>query len=253
MAGTEDANRGAGTPDLSVAGSDGSVDDSGNVLGGSAGNATAVAVGPTASTVADSAGSVAIGENATANRFDQVVIGRNASAEVNSWDSVVIGVGAASGSDEGAVVIGRDAVGGSSRSTAVGGESSATNSDATAVGFQANAEANGVAVGRLANSRNTGVAIGHRTTCGVNLSGPVAIGQDASVTHDGSIAIGQGVASTAADQVRFGARHVELGDVTTPAAPGAGNGRLAFRDNGGTQELVVVFANGAVKVLADDV
>ncbi len=44
---------------------------------------------------------------------------------------------------------------------------------------------------------------------------------------------------------------LEFYNMTTPAAGAASTGRLAFRDNAGTQEFVAVFANGTVKVLAN--
>jgi hypothetical protein len=45
----------------------------------------------------------------------------------------------------------------------------------------------------------------------------------------------------------------ELGEVATPAAPGANKARLFVRDNGaGKTQLCVRFATGTVKVLATE-
>lgn len=46
-------------------------------------------------------------------------------------------------------------------------------------------------------------------------------------------------------------RHVDIAEMETPIAPGAGTGRLFVRDNGsGKSQLCVLFGSGAVQVLA---
>jgi len=73
------------------------------------------------------------------------------------------------------------------------------------------------------------------------------------VNHDRSVAVGADSESTAADQVQFGLRHVELREVTAPGTPGSNRVRLYAQDNGaGKTQLIAKFQSGATVVIATD-
>jgi hypothetical protein len=66
--------------------------------------------------------------------------------------------------------------------------------------------------------------------------------------------LGASVTTTAADQVRIAARHIEAVELAAdPAAPAANGGRLYLKDNGsGKTQLCILFATGAVQVISTE-
>ena len=211
-------------------------EDSGNVGSGFARSNASVAVGPKSST-GDNAQSTAMGVGATSGGAEQVIIG----------------AGAASTNGSRSVLIGRSASGAASDQTAVGANTVAGSygfvtllgSAATATGAQA------VAVGRNASAITDGVAVGSGASATVN--GGVALGRNSVCGHNGSIAFGKDSATTAANQVQVGARHLELTITNMAATPTAGKGRIGFEDNGaGKAQLIVRWANGSKTILATE-
>ena len=196
-------------------------DDTGNVLGGTATGDNSVAVGSSAS-AGNTFRSIAVGAGATTSSADATTVGRGSSA---AGSAATLGADASAGTN----------------GVAVGRQSSAgTNWGDVAVGR------------RAAASGARTVAVGHDSTASATEA--VAVGESATAGHNQSVALGRSAATTAVSQVAIGPRHIELRDVTTPATPTLTTAaRLGVRDNAGTQELVVVFGDGTVKVLADDV
>lgn len=217
--------------------------------GDDGGNDSSVAVGNSA--VASDVQSVVIGQNASADRDDTVLIGYNASAVSNTFQSVGIGSGVslASGADN-SVAIGESAQAQNSECVVVGEQANASSNAATVVGQGASAASNGVAVGRDAAANNLGVALGDSASVALNTFG-VAVGEGTSCDHDEAVALGRGVATSDTNQVKVGARHLALDEISDPATPPADEGRLYFRDDGsGTTELVVLFDSGNETILA---
>lgn len=78
-----------------------------------------------------------------------------------------------------------------------------------------------------------------------------AIGYQARADHANSVALGNDVTTTADNQVELGARMVEVKEISDPGTGAADSARLFARDNGsGKTQLCVVFASGAVQVIA---
>ena len=211
-------------------------EDGGNVGSGFARSNASVAVGPKSST-GDNAQSIAMGVGATSGGAEQVIIG----------------AGAASTSGSRSILIGRSASGGAADQTVVGASTVAGSygfvtligSAATATGAQS------VAAGRNATATTDGVAVGSGASATVN--GGVAIGRNAACGHNGSVAFGKDSATTAANQVQVGARHMELAITNMAATPTAGKGRIGFEDNGaGKAQLIVRWTNGSKTILATE-
>jgi hypothetical protein len=125
--GTVPTSQGNGTLAMETAG----VDDSGNVLGGSASSSGDVAAHPNATANTD-AGGIGIGDgaNATAS-FNAIAIGRN--ADCSATDGTSVGP-IASVSGEGATALGRSASASGDDSCALGRGAEATNANAGVLG-----------------------------------------------------------------------------------------------------------------------
>jgi hypothetical protein len=108
----------------------------------------------------------------------------------------------------------------------------------------------GMESGQSSASQVDGITtIGYRSAAGA--ANATALGREARADHSGSVAIGYQAVTTAPDQVEVGARHVEYVEITDPGAGATNSARLYARDNGsGKTQLCVVFASGAVQVLA---
>lgn len=212
------------------------VEDAGNITSGYARSNASVAVGPRSST-GDVAQSVALGVAASSGGAGQVIIGAGA-ASTNGSRSVLIGR-SASGSAADQVAVGGNTNPGSYGFVTLIGSAS------TATGAQA------VAAGRNATATTDAVAVGGGASATVN--GGVAIGRNATAGHDGSVAFGKDSATTSANQVQVGARHIELAISNMAATPTAGKGRIGFEDNGaGKAQLIVRWANGSKTILATE-
>jgi len=212
------------------------VEDAGNITTGFARSNASVAVGPRSST-GDNAQSIAVGVAASSGGAEQVVIG----------------AGAASTKGSRSVLIGRSASGSAADQVAVGGNTNPGSygfvtligSASTATGPQA------VAAGRNATATTDAVAIGGGASATV--SGGVAVGRNAVAGHNGSVAFGKDAATTSANQVQVGARHIELAITNMSATPTPGKGRLGFEDNGsGKAQLIIRWANGQKTILATE-
>jgi hypothetical protein len=136
--------------------------------------------------------------------------------------------------------------------TGMGYNSNPNGDNSVAVGFNASAAAdNTTAIGASTTATNASVVIG----TGASASGlaATAIGPYSASTHFDSVALGYNTATTATAQVKAGARHVELTEITDPAAGATNSARLYSRDNGsGKTQLVVRFPTGAIQVLATE-
>ncbi len=98
---------------------------------------------------------------------------------------------------------------------------------------------------------NDTVALGFYAVYGA--VGATALGANAEALHSQSVALGQGVITTAASQVALSTRHIEMVEISDPAAGAANSARLYAKDNGsGKTQLVVRFASGAVQVIATE-
>lgn len=138
----------------------------------------------------------------------------------------------------------------------------------TGIGHQAGANPNGVAANESTTADNQtliGCQTGQGSTTareGITCVGfraiadgtrATAVGRAAVAGHDNSVALGDASSTTAALQVKLGGRHIELVEVTEPAAGAANSARLYAKDNGsGKTQLCVRFATGAVAVLATE-
>lgn len=100
-----------------------------------------------------------------------------------------------------------------------------------------------------ATQRNDVVALGYVAV--VDADDAIAIGSGANASHTGAISLGKAVATTAAQQLNIGARHIELTELAADPAAGATNaGRFYLKDNGsGKSQLAFRFATGAVQIL----
>lgn len=245
--------------------------DTGNSVGGESASASSVSVGPRASTsgirslaigvgaaVTATQDGVAIGESAQVGGTSGSAIGKSANAapygtaigtSASAGNSgVAIGEGSSATS---AVAVGRGVVAPSS-SVVIGPTASvAVGSSAGSIGSSAVARNAGVAVGQGAkNEGNDAVAIGGSASAHSN---GTAVGKSALVAsnHSRSVALGHSAASSAADQLAIGPRHVEIGEVTAPTAPAADKARLYIEDDGtGKTRLMVRFATGAAVQVA---
>lgn len=215
--------------------------NSGTAVGASSvstGNGQALGVsstaGPSGTAVGVSAyglNGTAVGSSARAPRTDNLAVGNTARAATDADGNVVhataVGPTArASGAGGYTTALGSAAVASGDRSTALGAAAQATTVRATAVGQNAQA-----------------------TTA---LYG-VAIGADATCTHQDSVALGRGSTTTTSLQVQIGGRHIAMLEVSDPAAAPVDGARLYARDNGaGKTQLCVRFATGATQVIATE-
>lgn len=207
--------------------------DTGGAVGGTANIGDSLALGPQ-STTGDASRSVAVGVGAVASTTqDCTSVGNAASA---STQGTAVGSGAVAHSY--GVAIGK-------------GATTGTNTEGTAIGTgAANTSTGAVAVGRSSSAGNASTAVGQLAVA--SGSGALALGYGAQATHTRSVVLRD--ASTAPYQIQGGARHVELTEVASaPGAGAANSARLYVRDDGsGKTQLVVIFATGAVQVLATE-
>ena len=100
-----------------------------------------------------------------------------------------------------------------------------------------------------ATQSNDITTIGYRALA--DGTGATSLGSGANAAYAGSIALGLNTVTTAADQLKFGARHMEMVEITAPAAGAANSARIYAVDNGaGKTQLMVQFATGAAVQLA---
>lgn len=246
----------AGTQDVTALGYGAST-----IVGASA----AVAVGSSASTTGSQA--VAVGHGASAYNLG-VAIGYNAAA-ITAANSVAVGNSATTGGQANAVSLGYLATCTQGSTVSVGALSDATGAQAVALGY--NAQATGsqsTALGYGAAASNSeaaafgtsasatgsqGTAVGKGATAVAAQSVALGNGSSAAVGHTKSVALGYAQITTAANQIRIGDAHLELAEMTEPAAGAANSGRLYLKDNGsGKTQLCVRFNTGAVQVLATE-
>ena len=141
-----------------------------------------------------------------------------------------------------------------------------TGTNNVAMGVSAQHSPNGVAANGHTTASN-GVSIGHQaglgsatqdediTTIGFRAiatgAGAVSLGSGAHAAFTQSVALGMSTVSTAAAQVHLGSRHMEMVEITAPAAGATNSARIFAEDNGaGKTRLMVRFATGAVQQLA---
>lgn len=173
--------------------------------------------------------------------------------------------------DSGCIAIGNLAEAGHGSFTnnnciAIGGSAKAPGDGGISIGSSTSSESNGICIGQAASSVSNSVVIGKDASTSdggcvavgkfavISVLNGTAIGTDTSVDHSGSTALGQGVATTASDQVKIGARHLALDEMTAPGAPPADEARLFCRDDGsGNTEIAAIFSSGEIKVIATGV
>ena len=220
-------------------GGGGSVDDSGNVLGGTADDASSVAVHDTADADANTVGSVVIGRNAAAgNPGDgagdgHVAIGDGASTLINSnfgrSYEVAIGRNAVSSGGQG-VAIGHGSSSGSGRTVAIGNNASATSTATVALGDDASVSSSGL------------LALGGG--CKADSRGGIAIGFDSTVsTFQSSIVIGFEAEATKAKQFVVGS--------TTESITSGAIDELMLGVADAREPLITANADGTYKILAN--
>jgi len=82
-------------------------------------------------------------------------------------------------------------------------------------------------------------------------AGATSLGSGAHAAFTQSVALGMSTVSTAASQVHLGSRHMEMVEITAPAAGATNSARIFAEDDGaGKTRLMVRFATGAVQQLA---
>ncbi|WP_028255295.1 ESPR-type extended signal peptide-containing protein, partial [Veillonella magna] len=147
-------------------------------------------------------GAVALGNKSSASEEGSVAIGNHSTAL--GTNSVAIGGGSANG--VGAISIGADSSSTYNGAITLGRNSEATNQDAIALGAgSAVGSVGGFAVsgGYVGTSDYYGIAIGAGASVDGghnNIGGGIALGKDAKVTAEGSVALGYGSEAGAANQ-----------------------------------------------------
>lgn len=223
----------------------------------------------------DGAGSVLLGDGATATGIGSVALGSAASATVDN--GLAVGANAASsganstavGSSAQAVATDTVAVGAFATGTlaatgwtVVGKDAYADAADATAVGRGAQALAeSGTAIGAtayVADSATNGVAVGQNAKAQAVASLALGSNTDVAATHGNSVAIGYQAATTRAAQIMLGDpndtyRAVIVGGKLY-AVSGVNFGshpdsRLGFYGSEGTVQPVVTGSDGGVIAL----
>ena len=181
------------------------------------------------------AASVVVGFEATVESFNCVAVGRQAKVtDGGSAFSVAIGNRAESKGEAG---------------VAIGSFCITEQGNGVAIGDKCVTQDNAVAIGDTALASASSVAVGHEATA--TSTNTVAIGRLATASHGNSVALGERSITTATSQVNLSDRHIEMDNVATQLSPAAGSARYYFRDNGGTQEFVVIFGNGTEKIIAN--
>lgn len=133
----------------------------------------------------------------------------------------------------------------------------AASSDNTAVGYRALFAVSG-AVGNTVMGRQAGETIttgnvntfiGYKAGAGApsNITDAVAVGAYASPLHDYTVVLGRSSASTAANQVAIGARHLEIRNSAQPTVP-TGGARIWYESS--TGQLKAILPSGTITTLA---
>ena len=245
------------------------------------GNGRMVVIGPEIDTAAENG--VIIGRGSTMSGSFQVCIGSNCS--LGSTGVVALGSGVAATGNN-AVAVGFSITASGTDTVAIGksltalsegiviGNTSSTvtgGNQATLIGSNCFADLHSVVIGYASSAGQYSVAIGRGVTSGsagaltgyVDVAigngasatgvGSTVIGASSSCTHNNSSVLGYNLASTAADQVKLGARHIELNEMTAPSAGATNSARIFSRDNGsGKTQVCVIFPTGAIQVLATE-
>ena len=216
-------------------------------LGGTASNENSIALGKdTKADNADSAVSVAIGQNAEASGAQSLAIGFGNVSETNQSGNTPYPVSATQASAKGAIAIGINTGAKGEHSIAMGSYTDAAKDSSVAIGFDTHAvEDSSVAIGSGTKAAGRySVALGLSSIAGTETNdeknpldggGSVAMGYAASAEASRSIAIGTG--ATAADSQFTTA----VGDSTTAQAEGSvaiGAGSIATRGAGNKESIV---------------
>lgn len=202
---------------------------------GETGQSTGLALG--INSAATNRGALAVGTVSKSLGFGSVALGESSKA-------------GASVANPGATAVGQSASALPSYSTAVGGESLAGGTQSTSVGRAASSVGNSTAVGESALASGIeSTALGKSASA--TTTHAVALGRGAVASHINSVALGTLQQTTAAQQVKVGARHFEIAPATGVAAPAEGSARLYLQTNAGTGklELVIRFPTGAHQVI----
>jgi hypothetical protein len=244
-----------------------------------------MAIGPGASTVDAIDESFAIGPNTVTGAARTIAIGYN--LDLDSSISIILGHGSSAngsfttivghdctGEQAGSTLFGYGVTSGGPECTALGAYATGGTNQSTIVGYAANADSAGikssgfgnriVVSGENASGVGQGASIAAWNSLGIGCiasvhstaTGSGAIGVDAQVLsgHTNTFVFGLSGRSTAASQMQFGARHIEMSELSAdPSAPSANGGRFYLRDNGaGKTQMCVIFATGAVQVIATE-
>lgn len=216
-------------------------------LGGTASNENSIALGKdTKADNADSAVSVAIGQNAEASGAQSLAIGFGNVSETDQFGNTPYPVSATQAAAKGAIAIGINTGAKGEHSIAMGSYTDAAKDSSVAIGFDTHAvEDSSVAIGSGTKAAGRySVALGLSSIAGTETSdeknpldggGSVAMGYAASAEASRSIAIGTG--ATAADSQFTTA----VGDSTTAQAEGSvaiGAGSIATRGAGNKESIV---------------
>lgn len=216
-------------------------------LGGTASNENSIALGKdTKADNADSAVSVAIGQNAEASGAQSLAIGFGNVSETNQSGKTPYTVIATQAAAKGAIAIGINTGAKGEHSIAMGSYTDAAKDSSVAIGFDTHAvEDSSVAIGSGTKAAGRySVALGLSSIAGTKTNdeknpldggGSVAMGYAASAEASRSIAIGTG--ATAADSQFTTA----VGDSTTAQAEGSvaiGAGSIATRGAGNKESIV---------------
>ena len=216
-------------------------------LGGTASNENSIALGKdTKADNADSAVSVAIGQNAEASGAQSLAIGFGNVSETNQSGNTPYPVSATQAAAKGAIAIGINTGAKGEHSIAMGSYTDAAKDSSVAIGFDTHAvEDSSVAIGSGTKAAGRySVALGLSSIAGTETNdeknpldggGSVAMGYAASAEASRSIAIGTG--ATAADSQFTTA----VGDSTTAQAEGSvaiGAGSIATRGAGNKESIV---------------
>ena len=216
-------------------------------LGGTASNENSIALGKdTKADNADSAVSVAIGQNAEASGAQSLAIGFGNVSETNQSGNTPYPVSATQAAAKGAIAIGINTGAKGEHSIAMGSHTDAAKDSSVAIGFDTHAvEDSSVAIGSGTKAAGRySVALGLSSIAGTETNdeknpldggGSVAMGYATSAEASRSIAIGTG--ATAADSQFTTA----VGDSTTAQAEGSvaiGAGSIATRGAGNKESIV---------------
>lgn len=178
-----------------------------------------------------SAGVTAVGSGVAASGSNSVGVGfgitATAASAVGVGYSITV-LGASTG-------VGTNLVGSGVQSVMIGTDITCGGLS-VAIGHTVTAGDNSVGIGRGVTAINFGIAIGYGALAN-GLYQSIAIGYEAICTHDKSVALGVSATTTATSQIQIGARHIELIEVTEPAAPSANGLRIYPVDDAGVTKL----------------